>query len=416
MDPRMIKVILASQFNDFGKGDLFRKEWQEFLGNSIFTADGEYWQQSRSMIRPMFLKERIGDLEIFERHIQSFLTKIPGERQEIEITDLFFRFTLDVTTDFLLGGCVDSLANPRADFATAFADVQRMQNIIVRTGAISWLIPRDKFRRGLKVINTFVNTFIDRTLRLSPEELDKVAKSDSNYTFLHALARFTRDPKILRDQIVATLLASRDTTACTLAWAIWELSAAPDIVESLRAEILDVVGPFKAPNYADLKSMKYLQAILNETLRLYPAVPFNYRYAIRDCTIPFGGGLDGSQPLSIAKDDMVVYSTLVMQTNPDFFPPPSKEFPPVEKFAPTRWLHWTPKPWTYVPFNGGPRVCVGQQFALTEMGYTLVRMFQKFDKVARKRPSREQFLKADIVGQPGAGVHVEFRRAKGEDM
>lgn len=277
--------------------------------------------------------------------------------------------------------------------------------------------------------------FIEEALSLSPEELEKRTKSDEGYTFLHAIAAYTRDKKVLRDQLIAVLLAGRDTTACTLSWLFHQLGRNPDIVAKLRKEILDVVGLERAPLYADLKSMKYLQvslhpvhapasaidwvqACLNETLRLYPIVPFNVRLALKDTTLPRGGGPDGSQPIGVLKGTPIrkchapiygcvlsiistAYSTHYMQLLAENYPPTSEDFPDPIKFAPQRWEKWSPKPWTYIPFNGGPRVslfwmvetlstrtavnpvqiCVGQQFALTEMAYTVVRILQRFSRV-----------------------------------
>ena len=121
------------------------------------------------------------------------------------------------------------------------------------------LVPRKSFYKGLKVINEFVNPYIDDTLRLSPEELATKTKSEEGYTFLHALASFTRDRQVLRDQLVAVLLAGRDTTACTLSWTFYELARNPEIVRKLREEIIKYVGLEIAPTYDDLKNMKYLQ-------------------------------------------------------------------------------------------------------------------------------------------------------------
>lgn len=83
---------------------------------------------------------------------------------------------------------------------------------------------------------------------------------------------------MIRDQLVAVLLAGRDTTAATLSWTFYELAQHPEIVQKLRREIIDSVGPTRPPTYDDLKSMKYLQHVMNETLRLYPAVPFNVKF------------------------------------------------------------------------------------------------------------------------------------------
>ncbi|KAI9781900.1 MAG: hypothetical protein M1816_002164 [Peltula sp. TS41687] len=411
-DPENIKAILATQFQDFGKGEQFHRDWHEFLGDSIFTTDGEQWHESRQLIRPQFIKDRVSDLNTFERHVAKLLDRMGGQGQSVDVKALFFRYTLDAATDFLLGKSVDSLENPQVEFAESFPEVQRIQNLWGMAGNLHRIFPRGTFRRHLKVINEFVNPYIERALLLSPEELEKRTKSDSGYTFLHALAGFTRDRKVLRDQIVAVLLASRDTTASTLSWTFYELARHPALYHKLRHEILHHVGPSQAPTYTDLKSLKYLQHVMNETLRLYPSVPYNIRCASVDTSLPHGGGPDGLSPVGIPKDTPTAYCTLNMQRRPELYPP-SPAFPDILEFCPERWDVWTPKSWTYIPFNGGPRICVGQQFALTEMAYTIVRICQRFERIERRWPDGAGIsLKAEIVLQPAEEVTVAFWRAE----
>lgn len=124
-----------------------------------------------------------------------------------------------------------------------------------------------------------MNPFIEQTLAMTPEELEKLSKDDKEFTFLHNIALYSRDPKVIRDQIMAVLLAGRDTTASTLSWTLYELANYPDIWQRLRTTVLDKVGPTGTPTYEDIKSMTYLSHALSETLRLYPAVPYNIRFA-----------------------------------------------------------------------------------------------------------------------------------------
>jgi len=271
-EPENIKAVLATQFQDYGKGEPFHEDWKYFLGDSIFTTDGEKWHNSRQLIRPQFVKNRVADLDIFEKHVQHLLSKIGGHGEEVDISVLFYRFTLDSATDYLLGKSVDSLDDPQAEFASAFAEVQRVQNAIARAGPFNKLLPRGSFWAGLKVINEFVEPFIESVLRMNIADL----KEQDGKSFLHALAATgTRDRKVIRDQVVAVLLAGRDTTAGALSFTFLHLSDHPEIVRKLRREILETVGPTEAPTYEDLKNMPYLQHCTNETLRLYPSVPFN---------------------------------------------------------------------------------------------------------------------------------------------
>ncbi|GAW25359.1 putative cytochrome P450 [Rosellinia necatrix] len=277
-DPAHIKAVLAGDFHSFGKGPRFHKIWSPFLGNSIFTTDGKLWQNSRSLIRPMFMTDRISDLMIFERQIGKMMSHIPLSGQTVDIMDLFFRMTLDATTDFLLGESANSLDNPNSEFTYAFNDVltRQVRLFVLRIfSPFDKLLPQVEYHRDIKTIEAFIMPYIKQTLAIPPEELEKLTKSDTEFTFLHNLARFTQDPKVIRDQLIAVLLAGRDTTAATLSWTLYELAAYPDKVDRLRAEVLECVGEHGTPTYETLKNMKYLRYTLQETLRLHPAVPLN---------------------------------------------------------------------------------------------------------------------------------------------
>lgn len=137
-DPENIKAILATQFTDYGKGKPFHEDWKDFLGDSIFTTDLDQWHTSRQLIRPQFIKDRVSDLDVFEQHVQILMGEIgkKGNGAELDVSDLFFRYTLDAATHFLLGRSVDSLGHPEQPFAEAFGEVQRVQNIIARAGYV----------------------------------------------------------------------------------------------------------------------------------------------------------------------------------------------------------------------------------------------------------------------------------------
>ncbi|KAN0084998.1 Cytochrome P450 [Elaphomyces granulatus] len=462
-DPENVKALLTTQFGEFGKGERFHREWKDFLGDAIFTTDGEKWHASRALIRPIFSRERVSDLSTFEIHTQKLLRILdsPGcEQQPVNAFDLCLRLTMDIATDFLLGASVNSLANPADKFTAAFADVQRVQSWITMAGQVSKALPlqsflfKDTYRNGLDTVNSFVKPFIMRTLALPRDEIEAIARSDKGYNFVTALAAFTRDPKMIRDQLISVLLAARDTTAATLAWTLYELSGRPEIVKHLREEILETVGLVATATYADLKNMRYLQAILKETLRLYPAIPFNMRAALSDTTLPRGGGPQGDLPVNIKKDTLVAYSPLYMQRRSELYPatyPDGTPFPDPSQYTPERWIYsgvaekeskaankadsnynhtvpaqvdnhgvyesgllsseapWIPKPWTYIPFNGGPRICIGQQFALAEMGYTLVKIFQKYSRLERRMKQEDcDVMRANIVLTPARGVTVVF--------
>ena len=174
------------------------------------------------------------------------------------------------------------------------------------------------------------------------------------------------------------LLAGRDTTAGSLAWSLRLLVRHPRVLDKLRAEVRYTIGLGKEapyPTRAILKRMPYLDCFTKEVLRLYPIAPVNGRTATRTTTLPTGGGPSGRSPFLIRKHEVIGYSVYAMHRRKDLYGDDALEF------RPERWEDGTlfrSIGYGYLPFNGGPRVCLGQEYALLEMGYTVVRLIQCF--------------------------------------
>lgn len=176
------------------------------------------------------------------------------------------------------------------------------------------------------------------------------------------------------DKTTAVMMAGRDTTAALLGWCLLRLTLHPDIFTSLRATCLRDFPSDKQPDFAQLKSCRPLQHFLQEVLRLHPTVPINNRLCVKDTTLPLGGGADQRSPIAVRAGQFVVFSVYVMHRRKDLWGEDALEF------KPSRWEQKVPA-WQWLPFLGGPRVCLGQQFALTEAGFLLVRLLREFDGV-----------------------------------
>jgi len=205
------------------------------------------------------------------------------------------------------------------------------------------------------------------------------------------------------------MVAGRDTTASLLCFLFQQLAIHTEVFAKLRSEVLENFGTYTSPKnitFASLKSSKYLQWCLNETLRLFPTVPMNSRRSIVDTTLPRGGGPAGTDPIFVPKGTEVNYSVYAMHRQPSLWGPDC------EQFKPERW-NTRKTGFEYLPFNGGPRICLGQQFALTEAGYIIVRMLQRFDKIdpagVVNRPKK---WVVTLTGRPADGVHMRFHVAK----
>ena len=214
----------------------------------------------------------------------------------------------------------------------------------------------------------------------------------------------------MRDESLNVLLAGRDTTASLLSWSILLLARHPDIFARLRNDVLEQFGTYHQPrdmDFASLKSCQYLQHFLKETLRLYPIVPFNRRCAANDTTLPCGGGKDGTSPIYVRKGRTVMYSTYVLHRRKDIWGEDA------EIFNPDRWVGRNVT-WEYIPFNRGPRTCIGQQFALMRASYVLVRLLQRFDRIEDVNSEREIRFGVSLTSCPADPVTVRLHQAETE--
>ncbi|KAE8453474.1 hypothetical protein EG329_010335 [Mollisiaceae sp. DMI_Dod_QoI] len=406
IEPENIKTILATNFKDFGLGRR-QESFGPLLGQGIFTTDGTQWEHSRALVRPNFTKAQVADLDTFESHIQKLISKIPRDGSTVDLQTLFFQLTLDSATEFLFGESVNSLTSLEGSeqeiFGRSFDHAQSRLGNRSRLGKLVHLFRDKEFDQACKIVHRFVDNIILKALeRTQPRDAEKSidGKGDKErYVFLTEMLKSTRDPKQLRDELLNILLAGRDTTASLLSNTFHVLARRPDIWNKLIAEVDELHG--EKPDYETLRSMKYLKYIMNESLRLYPVVPGNARFANRDTVLPIGGGSDGQSPVYIPKGDIVAYSVFAMHRRTDIYGPDAEEFRP-ERWAPEEGLR---PGWGYLPFNGGPRICVGQQFALTEASYTTVRLLQEFSGI-EDRDGTEWFEKLSLTMASGEGVKV----------
>lgn len=348
----------------------------------------------------------------------------------VELQTIFFRLTVDSATEFLFGeSCNSQLAalsesaasSPSANFAYNFDRSQWYLAQRMRFESLYWLVDNKEFRDCRKEVHAFVDQYVEAALNaVRTEEKEPQPGLDSdkppNYVFMHALAATTRDPLELRSQLLNILLAGRDTTASLLSWTILLLARHPAVFQKLRRAIIDDFGADDSDlsssssspsrrkiSFASLKSCQYLQHCMNEVLRLYPIVPFNRRTATRDTTLPRGGGADGLSPVYVRKGQSILYNTHVMHRRVDLWGDDA------DQFNPDRWAR-RKGGWDYIPFNGGPRICIGQQFALTEAGYVLVRLLQRFDAIEDVYPARKIRWGLSLTSCPGDLVTVRLHR------
>lgn len=422
VDPEVVKTILATQFKDYSLGQRY-EQMAPLLGNGIFTLSGDGWKHSRAMLRPQFARDQVSQLTSLQEHVEVLVDIIrkkslnPSGNENpdgsFDVQVLFHQLTLDTATEFLFGNSVDSLLDSQkrvkgrtmdvsaSEFSEAFNTSLFYISLRTQATKLYWLVDSFNFRKNIKLCHNFVDHFVYQTL-----EMENIPDDPERYIFIQELARQTRDPKVIRDQAFNILLAGRDTTAALLSFTILRLAHDKRVWHKLREVILDEFGTAEDDTirFESIKKCQYLNYVMNEVLRLHPAVPLNVRTAIRDTIIPRGGGADETSPIYVQKGTMVVYSVHVMHRDERLWGPDA------EKFIPERWESPDLHTWDYLPFNGGPRICLGQQFALVEACFTLIRILQNFKDVTLSQSKLDKGLELQDLklttqaGSPGVPV------------
>lgn len=217
----------------------------------------------------------------------------------------------------------------------------------VRWGVWSVLLSRKQFSKDVEYvhgkknvssqdcglltqISDFVNYYVEKGLAKRASLLAEKSTDPTRYVFLDHLVRHTNDRNAIRSELLNVLLAGRDTTASLLSNVWFTLSKRTDVWNKLREDIDILDG--RLPTFEQLKELKYLRAVLNESLRVHPVVPLNWREAVVDTTLPLGGGEDGNSPIFIPKGQTVTWSTYAMHKRKDYYGDDADEY------KPERWL------------------------------------------------------------------------------
>ncbi|KAI0630296.1 cytochrome P450 [Trametes polyzona] len=419
----MKRAILATDFASYEKGPNFRYQMQTLLGIGVFNADDltstvVLCRFHRSMTRPFFSKDRISHFDIFDRHALDALSQMKTRMKEgyaVDWQDLVSRFTLDSATEFLFGKDVRSLSaglpypptseiarlqtsKPEADeFAEAFLRAQITSSKRGRYQALWGLTEffHDKVQPQKAAIDKFISPILVAALQRKAEMgSDPESKATEEDTLLSQLLKVTDDYNLIHDETLNILLAGRDTTACTLTFAVYRLAEHPDVLKRLRQEVLDIVGPTRRPTYEDVRNMKYLRAVINETLRLYPPV-----CAVKDTFLPSRTG----ERIFVPKGTRCIYSIFNMHRRKDLWGPDALKFDP-DRFLDERVQKYlTPNPFIFLPFNAGPRICLGQQFAYNEASFMLIRLMQQVSAIEFvPEVAPESIVPPDYTDSPGS--------------
>jgi cytochrome P450 len=363
--PDHIKHVLQDNNQNYGRS-IFMKMLKPAVGEGLLTSDGDFWRRQRRLAQPAFHRQRIATFAtIMTDATMSMLERwhpCAESGQSLEVMSEMSRLALDVTGKALFS----------TDVSTAFEEIQRTNKAFFehfnyrfeRFFTLPESVPIPRNRRFWKMVRTLdkvVYGIIDGRQRRGED------KGDLLSMLLLARDEETGEGmsrKQLRDEVTTFLGAGSETTAVTLAWAWYLLSMHPEVDRKLRAELVEVLGG-RTPTATDLPHLKYTRMVIDETLRLYPPAWAMSRNAIGADEI---GGYHIPAGSLVAMSPYVTHRRSAFWENPEGFDP--------ERFT-AECSAGRPR-YAYFPFGGGPRQCIGNEFALMEAQLVLATVAQKY--------------------------------------
>ncbi|HLE16036.1 MAG TPA: cytochrome P450 [Anaerolineales bacterium] len=370
--PDYVKHVLVDNNRNYSKATYSNQVFKKVIGDGLITAEGEAWRRQRRLMQPAFHHTRVQRLDgLIVEAAQAMLEKWQQyyeQGQPVDMAREMAGLTLTVTTRALFGVNLGERVKQVGEIVNRAAlFFEKPNNPAVRQSSLEFRAVVDEIIRERKRDFQDTGDLLSAMMQARDET-----------------GRAGWDDEQLRDQLSGLLLAGYETTANALTWTWYLLSQNPWAVERLRGELQGRLAG-RAPRYADLEGLPYLRRVLDESLRLYPPAWILGRRAIGEDSI---GGY------YVAPGTVLAISIYTLHRHPAFWENP-EDFDP-QRFAPA--IAARRHKYAYIPFGGGPRQCIGNNFGLLEAGLIIACVAQRFEP--RLVPGTEVQPQAIFVLRP----------------
>ncbi len=364
--PAMIKAVLQGQHRQFEKSKLQTDMVAEYLGKGLLTNHGSDWLRQRRLIQPGFHKKKIeGLMSLMMSVINKFSAEL-GKKDKVTFPD-FSEAMLKLSFEIIARTLI-SQAIPEEELSRMSRTINETQNFIIRQVRLPFLAPYNRLTGKIKQQKAKVDDMRKILLnyvqqrRASGEKMDDLLDMLLDIRYEDTGEAMT-DERLI-DEMLILFVAGHETTANALSWAWYVLSKQPETVERIRLEAQEFFdGPITIES---LKQLSFTNQVIQEVMRLYPPAWTTDRVALEDVEV------DG---YLLKKGTMVMPFIYGVHRNPTIWENPGE-------FNPERFITeaYKSKPqFSYLPFGGGPRFCIGNNFSMIEMQLIVAKLCLHFD-------------------------------------
>lgn len=365
-DARAIEYVFNENDKNYHKGK-YNEGVRPLLGYGVFLSEDELWRKQRRDAAPVFSAGNFGEFvnrmnEAIDRMFLRWDRQIENDAL-IDIKTETLRLTLDVVLRTLYHEESETaLVHMQDSLGTMLGMAERRIWSFFNL-PLSWMLRLPRYKNTLKFLDTLTYELINHRKQRKEYPEDLLSR------LINAHADTPDGQKLLRDNVLSFLLAGHETTANALAWSLIELGRHTEIRDKIIAEIDDVTKG-QTPTIEHVKSMAYTTQAFNEILRLYPPVWTMSRKTLNDDTLP----LEDGRKIFVPKDATIMLCAYSVHRRESYWPDP-------ESFTPERFTQDAarkrPK-YSWFPYGGGPRLCLGFKFAETEAVLAMARIYQRY--------------------------------------
>jgi cytochrome P450 len=394
--PDYFETVLLSNNRNFIKHTFFWRHVTEIFGRGLVTNEGAPWLRQRRLMQPAFHRERIAGygrtmVDYTERMLAEWDAEAAAER---DLHHDMMALTMGIATKTLFGA--DIPERQMEEIGAAFEDaVVEIANRFRRPVEIPRWLPLPSNRRYASAVRT-----LDKLVYGTVEKKRVEGGGEDLLTMLMEARDedgSAMDLRQIRDEAVTIFLAGHETTAIALSWTFHLISRNPAVAEKLVQEVRSVLGD-RTPQAADVQNLGYTANVIHESMRLYPPAYAFGREAIADCEI---GGY------AVPAGTTIFLSPWVAHRDPRWFDDPLA-------FRPERWdddfARKLPR-FAYLPFGGGPRVCIGNSFAMMEAVLILASVIRRYALRPLDGRAPRPFPSITLRPEGGMPMRVDRRAA-----
>lgn len=371
-DLELIKSIAIKNFDRFpnhrGFGD---PDVEPFFSKNLLLLRDDRWKEVRAILSPAFssskLKAMFKLMSDCAVNVEQSLSALPEENRVIEMKDTFTRYTNDVFASCAFGIEVNSMVDRDNRFYTLGREALDIHSVALLKFLVLQFFPRLAKMLDLRLIRREVTEFFEEVVSTGIRSRDKIGVSRPDLIQLMMETRGKLGPgkeltiEDMTSQAFVFFFGGFETTSSLMCFAAHELALNPEIQRTLRSEIDETLKDCNGEvTYEALNEMKYLDAVINETLRMYPIIPITDRQSLKSFELP--PALPGLKPFQLKEGSHVWIPIYGIQRDPKYFEEPNK-------FDPRRFLDRQDKILNFsafMPFGMGPRICIANRFAILQ--------------------------------------------------